>query len=150
MPDAESTARRETILRQSPVGDAIAWLRGLPIKSLVRSPAMFDLALRALVKTPSSMTKAVSDISRRTGARGHIVRANAAAERAVAALYLSDGVPGPFLEIPGAPADGLGSEMERARELRDWYELWRRPRLRAATAVPVETDSPPAGSLAWK
>ena len=150
MPDADSTARREAILRQSPVRDAIAWLRGLPIKSLVRSPAMFDLALRALVKTPSSMTKAISDINRRTGARGDIVRADAAAERAVAALYLSDGVPGPFLEIPGAPADGLGSEMERARELRDWYELWRRPRLRAATPVPVDTDSAPAGSLAWK
>jgi len=150
MPAADSAARRESILRQSPVREAMAWLRGLPIKSLVRSPAMFDLALRTLVKTPASITKAVSDINRRTGARGHIARANAVSDRDVAALYLSDGMPGPFLELPPAAADGLGSDMERARELREWHELWRRPRMRAATAAVVASDSGATGSPTWR
>jgi len=150
MSDAASAARRDAILRQSPVREAVAWLRGLPIKSLVRSPAMFDLALRALVKTPASITKAVSDINRRTGARGHVARANAAADHEVAPLYLSDGMPGPFLDLRPAAVDGLGSEMERARELREWHELWRRPRMRAAMAALTAPDSGAAGSPTWR
>ena len=150
MPEAESTARREAILRESPVREAMAWLRGLPIKSLVRSPAMFDLALRALVKTPASITNAVSDLNRRTGARGHIARANAAVDHPVAALYLSDAMPGPFLEIPDAPAAGLGSDMERARELRDWHDLWQRPRMRAATAALTAPHTQPVESPTWR
>jgi hypothetical protein len=135
---------------ESPAREAIAWLRQLPVKSLVRSPATFDLALRMLVKTPSAITQAVSDMNRRSGARGHIVRADAAAGRDVAALYLSDGMPGPFLDIPAPPDDGLGSPMERARELRDWHELWRRPRMRAATQSHVDADSNSATPVTWR
>jgi hypothetical protein len=111
---------------------------------------MFDLALRALVKTPASITKAVSDINRRTGARGHVARANAAADHEVAPLYLSDGMPGPFLDLRPAAVDGLGSEMERARELREWHELWRRPRMRAAMAALTAPDSGVPGSPTWR
>jgi nucleoside-diphosphate-sugar epimerase len=150
MSDAESRARRTGFLRRSPARDAIAWLRHLPLKSLVRSPATFDLALRALVKTPSAITQAVSDMNRRSGALGHIARADAAAARDVAALYLSDGMPGPFLDIPAPPDDGLGSAMERARELREWHELWRRPRMRAATRPHVDAGSSPAGPVTWR
>jgi nucleoside-diphosphate-sugar epimerase len=150
MPEADSTARREAILRKSPVRETMAWLRGLPIKSLVRSPAMFDMALRTLVKTPASITKAVSDINRRTGARAQVARVNAAAAHDVPALYLSDGMPGPFVDLPAAAAGGLGSDMERARELREWHELWRHPRMRAATAAVVAPDSGASGSPAWR
>ena len=148
MSEAESMARRGEILRGSPARDALAWLRALPVKSLQRSPATFDLALRILVKVPAAITQAVSDVNRRTGARGHIARVEAAARRDVAALYLSDGMPGPFLQFPPPPADGLGSDVERARALRDWYELWRRPRMRAAAATtPIDTGGRHAGSL---
>lgn len=150
MSEAESVARREEIFRRSPARDALTWLRGMPIKSLVRAPATFDLALRMLVKTPTAITQAVSDINRRTGARGHIARAEAAAKRDVPALYLSDGMPGPFLHIPATHADGLGSDMERARELREWYELWRRPRMRAAVAARPESDTRSSESLTWR
>jgi len=150
MSEAESRARRDGFLRRSPAREAIAWLRQLPIKSLVRSPATFDLALRVLVKTPSAITQAVSDMNRRSGAHGHIARADAAAARDVAALYLSDGVPGPFLDIPAPPDEGLGSAMERARELRDWHELWRRPRMRAATLTHVDADGSPAAPATWR
>jgi nucleoside-diphosphate-sugar epimerase len=150
MSEPESVARRDEIVRRSTARDVLTWLRGLPIKSLVRAPATFDLALRVLVKTPASVTQVVSDVNRRTGARGHIARAEAAAKRDVAALYLSEGMPGPFLQIPSPPADGLGSDMERARELREWCDLWRRPRMRAAAAPRIDTDSLHAGSLTWR
>ena len=149
MPEAESTARRDAIVRRSPARDVLTWLRRLPVKSLVRSPATFDLALRVLVKTPAGLTQTVSDVNRRTGARGHIARAEAAAKRDIAALYLSEGIPGPFLHIPPAAETGLGSDMERARELREWYELWRRPRMRAA-ATPIDIDAHQSESLTWR
>jgi len=150
MSEVESIARRDEILRRSPARDAVAWLRALPVKSLVRAPATFDLALRILVKTPTAITQAVSAINRRTGAGGHIARAQAAAKRDVPALYLSDGMPGPFLPIPAAAADGLGSDIARARELREWHELWRRPRMRAAVAASTDSDSRPSESLTWR
>ena len=144
MSDDESMARRDSVADRSPVREAIAWLRGLPIKSLVRSPATFDLALQALVKTPISVTKHVTEINRRTGANAQIARVNAAAGQPVPSLYLSSGMPGPFLELPSAPAAGIGSDAARARELRDWYDLWRMPRMRAATVTmrndPVERE----------
>ncbi len=148
MPDAESLARRDAFLRRSPMRETLDWMRGLPVKSLVRSPAIFDLALRALVRTPPAMTAAVSGFNRRAGARSQIARADAATP-AVAPLYLSDGMPGPFLDVPAPPAEGLGSERERVRELRAWYDLWRQPRVRAATAPPATDDHQPAESLAW-
>lgn len=153
MSEQESAARRDAVLRQSPVREVVAWLRGLPVKSLVRSPATFDLALRALVKTPTSLTKAVSDINRRTGARGRIARMQAEGAQAIASLYLSDGMPGPFLHLPAPSPDGLGSEMARVRELHEWYELWRRPRMRAATSTLASEAADlgePIGSSTWK
>jgi nucleoside-diphosphate-sugar epimerase len=150
MPEPESAARRDEIIRRSPTRDVLRWLRELPVKSLVRAPATFDLALRVLVKTPAGLTQAVSDVNRRTGARGHIARAEAVAKRDIAALYLSAGIPGPFLQTPPAPATGLGSDMERARELREWFELWRRPRMRAAAAAPADSDAQRSESLTWR
>src|SRR5205823_10624268 len=75
LPESESLAQRRKWADHSPVRDVVSWLRGLPLKSLVRSPATFDLALRVLVKTPSPITKRLSDVNRRTGARAQIARA---------------------------------------------------------------------------
>ena len=149
MSDADSIAQRDVWANQSPVRETLAWLRGLPIKSLVRSPATFDLALRLLAKTPDSITARVTEINRRTGARGHLARANGAGAPPLPVIYLSAGMPGPFLELPPLPAAGLGSGDARARELRQWFDLWSTPRMRAATFT-MTRDSANREPLPWR
>jgi nucleoside-diphosphate-sugar epimerase len=140
MAEDESAAQRRGWTDRSPVLDAVRWLRGLPVKSLVRSPSTFDLALRVLVRTPASITRLATDVNRRTGARSQIARVNASGSFEIPSLYLSDGMPGPFLDLPEPPARGLGSEGERARELEHWADLWTTPRWRAAAfTAPRET-----------
>jgi nucleoside-diphosphate-sugar epimerase len=135
MTDADSVAQRRGWTDRSVAREALTWLRGLPVKSLVRSPATFDLALQVLANTPDAMTRRISDFNRRTGARGHIARLEHAAAAPLPPVYLSAGMPGPFLDLPPIPTTGLGSEVERARELQEWYDLWHTPRMRAATAT---------------
>jgi nucleoside-diphosphate-sugar epimerase len=132
MSDPESAARRDAVRNASIPREALAWAQGLPIKAFVRSPATFDLALRILAHTPDGITRRVSDANRRTGARGQIALAESGSALSVPPLYLSAGMPGPFCEIPLPPADGPGSISERARELREWYDLWSTPRMYAA------------------
>ena len=135
MTDADSIAQRTAWTDRSVAREALTWLRGLPVKSLVRSPATFDLALQILANTPDSITRRVSDFNRRAGARGHIARVENADATPLPPVYLSAGMPGPFLGLPSIPPTGLGSEAERARELQEWYDLWHMPRMRAATAT---------------
>jgi nucleoside-diphosphate-sugar epimerase len=135
MSEDESAAQHSASADRSVTRDALRWFRRLPIKSLVRSPATFDFALRVLANTPDSITKHVSEFNRRTGARTHIDRAAGADASLLPPVYLSAGMPGPFLDLPSTPATGLGSEPERARELQEWYDLWRMPRVRAATTT---------------
>jgi len=134
MPDQDSAAHRAA-LTPSLTRETLAWAKGLPLKSLVRSPAMFDLALQTLVHTPDAVTRRLSDVNRRTGARSHIARADAAGALSVPALYFSAGMPGPFLPLPPLPEHGLGAGVSRASDLREWYDRWRAPRLGAATAA---------------
>jgi len=54
---------------------------------------------------------------------------------AVARLYLSAGMPGPFLDLAPIPAGGPGSDAERARALRAWVQLFSTPRLNANEAI---------------
>lgn len=129
----ESAARRDGVANASIPREALAWLQGLPIKGFVRSPATFDLALRILANTPDGVVKRVSDANRRAGARAQIAAAEASMGIDVLPLYLSAGMPGPFCDVPRPPAAGLGSASARARELRDWYDLWSLPRAGAAT-----------------
>jgi nucleoside-diphosphate-sugar epimerase len=135
MDDADSIAQRSAWTDRSVTRDALTWFRGLPIKSLVRAPATFDLALRVLANTPDSLTKRVSDFNRRTGACAQVASAANLDVLPLPPVYLSAGMPGPLLAIPSTPSTGFGSEAERARELQDWYDLWRAPRVRAATAT---------------
>lgn len=135
MDEDASAARRDAIAGASIPREALAWLQGLPIKALVRSPATFDLALRILANTPDAVVRRVSDANRRAGARAQIASAEASTAMHVLPLYLSGGMPGPFCDVPPAPDDGLGSVSERARELREWYDLWSLPRVGAATLM---------------
>jgi nucleoside-diphosphate-sugar epimerase len=140
MTDAESVAQRTAWTDRSIVREALTWVRGLPVKSLVRSPATFDLALQVLANTPDSITARVSDFNRRTGARAHIARVERGDAAPLPPVYLSAGMPGPLLDLPAIPSTGLGSGVERARELQEWYDLWHTPRMRAATAgIGLET-----------
>jgi nucleoside-diphosphate-sugar epimerase len=150
MSETESASRRAAVLGQSVPRDIVEWMKALPVKSLVRSPALFDLALQALVKTPASITKQLSDINRRTGARAQIARADSAGVQAVPSLYLSSGMPGPFLDLAAPPDSGLGAEADRARELQDWYDLWRAPRMRAATATVAGHRAAHSEPVAWR
>jgi nucleoside-diphosphate-sugar epimerase len=149
MPEAESLAQRRTWVDRSPVRELVSWLRGLPVSSLVRSPATFDLALQALVRTPAPVTRKLSDINRRTGARAHIGRVEAAGRSLIPSLYLSDGMPGPFLDLPALSGSGLGSAAERGRELKEWFDLWRAPRWRAAAfTMPPDAAGPETSTWA--
>lgn len=133
MRDQESAAQREAVRGASIPREAMAWIKGLPIKGFVRSPATFDLALRILAHTPDGITRLVSDANRRAGARAQIAVAESAAALSVPPLYLSAGMPGPFCDVPPPPLQGEGSAGERVRELREWYDLWSMPRVCAAT-----------------
>src|SRR5439155_22779247 len=98
MPEADSIVKRRQLVAGSPLGEAVAWAKSLPLKSLVRSPATFDLALLVLVRTPSSITRRLGDINRPTGARARIARANeSGGVGPLASIYFSEGMPGPFL-----------------------------------------------------
>ncbi len=143
MSDAESTAHRDAQAHPSVARDAIRWARGLPIRSLVRSPALFDMALQILVRTPASVTQRVADINRRTGARGQIARAAHRRQDPIPPLYFSAAMPGPFLNLPGAAAHGFGSDDERCRELREWCEGWSKPR------IPFVPHAIETGSTSW-
>ncbi|HEY7567608.1 MAG TPA: NAD-dependent epimerase/dehydratase family protein [Gemmatimonadaceae bacterium] len=128
----ESDRMRDVWARASVSRELGAWVRGLPVKRLVRAPSMFDLALRILVRTPASITTRVTNINRRVGARGAVGSALGGSRAALPPLYLSAGMPGPFLDLAAAPASGPGSEAERRRELQEWYHLWSTPRIAAS------------------
>ena len=149
MDEDESAARRNAVDGASIPREVLAWLQGLPIKGLVRSPATFDLALRILANTPDAVVKRVSDANRRAGARAQIASAEASLAMDILPLYLSAGMPGPFAAVPPAPSHGLGSVPERARELRDWYDRWSRPRAGAATLM-AQRAMVPQESRAWQ
>ncbi len=146
MDDDESTARRDAMRRASIPREAAAWARGLPIKALVRSPATFDLALRVLVHTPDGITKKLSDVNRRVGARAQIAQAAGTGAPPIPPLYFSEGMPAPFCDVP-PPASGPGSLVERARQLQAWFDLWRAPRMHAAmAAVRADVRMSPSGT----
>jgi hypothetical protein len=141
MSDAESKAQQDAWASQSLRRDVMAWVGALPIRSLVRSPAMFDLALRMLAKTPLSVTSRVSDINRRTGARAEIARAERTDRDPMPPLYFSAGMPGPFLDLPPTPIAGLGSDAQRSYEFREWCEGWMKPGMRVESARHRESPS---------
>jgi hypothetical protein len=132
MTDAASQAAREMYTRRSLSRDVGAWVRGLPVRHLMRSPALFDVALRVLVKTPDTVTKRIIDVNRRLGARGESTRSTGGRSEVLPPIYLSDGMPGHHMELPPIPAEGQGSDAARCGELREWYERWSIPRLDAA------------------
>ena len=140
MSNAESNAQREAWAGRSITRDMTAWMGGLPIRSLARSPAMLDLALRILAKTPTSVTRRVSDMNRRLSTRTQIARADQPDRVPLPPLYFSAGMPGPFLELPASPLTGLGSEAQRSREFREWCEGWMKPRIRLEP-LPAEHES---------
>ena len=129
MSEAEAESLRAQWAGASVPREVAAWLRGLPVNRLVRSPAMFDMALRVLVHTPPAISTRVTSINRRVGARGHVSATIGGDGKAIPPLYLSAGMPGPFLDLAPVPAAGRGSESERCRELREWFHVWSTPRI---------------------
>jgi nucleoside-diphosphate-sugar epimerase len=142
MSDSESDSAHTVWARASIPREIATWLRGLSMQRLVRSPAMFDMALRILVRTPTAITARVTSINRRVGARGHVASAMGGYATPIPPLYLSAGMPGPFLDLAPIPPSGPGSAAERSRELREWYRLWSSPRF----AAPPQLASAASGA----
>lgn len=129
MSDEESDAAHNVYEKASFVLDTLAWLRSLPINDLIRSPAVFDLALQILVKTPPWITEYVTGINRRLGARRIVAQAGSDQRPTLHPAYYSAGMPGPFLELATIPTEGLGSEIEYCQALRQWYHQLSTPKL---------------------
>lgn len=123
MSEEDSVAARDVWARASIPREVAAWVRGLPVKRLVRSPSLFDLALRVLVRTPTAITSRVTSVNRRVGARGTVLAALGGGPRIIPPLYLSAGMPGPFLSLAPLPEP----ESRRAEELRTWSDGWSKP-----------------------
>jgi nucleoside-diphosphate-sugar epimerase len=132
MSEGESEAARAVWARASIPREIAMWVRALPVKRLMRAPAMFDMALRILAHTPDAINTRVSSINRRVGARGDVASMMRGYSKPLPPVYLSAGMPGPFLDLAPIPQAGAGSDSERCRELRDWYHLWGTPRITAS------------------
>lgn len=141
MSEERSQAEHDVFARSSAVRDVLGWLRGLPLANLVRSPAVFDVALRVLASTPTGVTRRVTDLNRRVGARSLVARALGTRGRPLGPLYYSVGMPGPHLPLRSAPAAGADSEPARCHALRTWYQRWSTPPL---AAFPEVADEAPA------
>lgn len=145
MSDEDSIRMRDVYTRASLTRDVRGWVSGLPIKRLVRSPAIFDMALRVLVRTPQAITTRVTNMNRRVGARGTVGATLGAHRHTLPQLYLSAGMPGPFLDLT-MEADAA---KRRARELLKWYHGWSRPRMgRARASMGAAATQRPAVPLA--
>jgi hypothetical protein len=138
MPDERSDAARARYARRSVAREVSAWVRGLPVRRLVRSPGMFDMGLRVLATLPGSVTRRVADLNRSWGARSGLAGLRGP-EAPLSPIYFSEGMPGPHLELPPIPAAGTGSVGERDRCLREWHALWSVPAILGDTGFRGES-----------
>ena len=136
MPDEESDRARALYAGRSVAREVSAWVRSLPVRRLVRSPGLFDMGLRVLATLPGAVTRRVADLNRSWGARSGLAGLNGNGAP-LPPIYLSEGLPGPHLELAPIPAAGPGSPADRRRHLREWHSLWDTPAiLRAAGGRP--------------
>jgi nucleoside-diphosphate-sugar epimerase len=143
--DAASDEGRDAYARRSILRDASGWVRGLPIRQLVRTPAMLDLALRILARTPTAVMRHIAGVNRRFAVRNEVAGALGLKSELLPPIYYSAGMPGPFLRVPDDPATGLGSDAARSQDLYEWYQRWSTPKIHARTPAENESrDWPPA------
>jgi len=133
MSNAASDEERDVYARRSLPRDVSGWLRALPIKQLVRTPAMLDLALRIMVRTPTAVTRRVTDVHRRLAVRKQVALAMGERSEVLSPVYYSAGMPGPFLGIPDDPPS---ADAARRQELYEWYQRWSTPKIHARPLAP--------------
>ena len=151
MSEAASDAGRDHYAGRSVRREVKAWLGTLRIAQLVKSPAVFDLALRTLAKMPAAVTRRVGDVNRRVAGRGHVARLLGGQREPLHSIYYSAGMPGPFVPIPPDPPAGTGSNAARSRALRTWCQRWSTPALlRPGQAEHVVPTVVASRALAWK
>jgi nucleoside-diphosphate-sugar epimerase len=138
--DAASDEGRDAYARRSILRDGSAWVRGLPIRQLVRSPSMLDLALRILARTPTAVMKRVAGVNRRFAVRDEIASALGLRGEALPPIYYSAGMPGPFLRVPDDPITGPGSDAARWRDLYEWFQRWSTPKIHARERAESESE----------
>lgn len=122
MPLKASDSMRSFYAHRSVIHDFAGWLRGLPLNSLVRSPAIFDLALRFLIRVPESVTDYLANVSRRTGAAKQISALDDNSNYPLSPVYLSDAMPGTYLRLPNGNNISEVAEGKLSEDLRKWYE----------------------------
>ena len=127
MPLLMSRKMRSLYSQRSAFHDIVRWCRGLPLRDLLRSPAVFDLALRILVKAPESLTRRLANISRRTGAARQIAPL-VENHPVLNPVYLSDAMPERYLSMPNKENPLNGSEEDLCRDLKKWYEKFSKPK----------------------
>jgi nucleoside-diphosphate-sugar epimerase len=113
--------------RRSLAGDVLRWGRRLPLRGLVRSPAVFDTALRLLVRTPQPLVEKALHRNRQVESGRQIAALAAAETAAVDPLYISQGMPGPFLPLPPDYRGVAGPGPESGDDLARWYRRWSTP-----------------------
>ena len=127
MPLLMSRKMRSLYSQRSAFHDIVRWCRSLPLRDLLRSPAVFDLALRILVKAPESLTRRLANISRRTGAARQIAPL-VENHPVLNPVYLSDAMPERYLSMPNKENPLNGSEEDLCRDLKKWYEKFSKPK----------------------
>jgi len=149
--EAASDAARDHYAERSVRREVTAWLGTLRLAQLVKSPAVFDLALRTLAKMPAAITKRVGDVNRRVSGRGHVARLLGGQREPLHPIYYSAGMPGPFVPIPPDPPTGTGSDAARSRALRAWCHRWSTPALlRPGQGEHVVQAVAASRAVAWK
>ena len=148
MSDAASDEGRDAYARRSLLRDVSAWVRALPIRQLVRTPSMLDLALRILARTPTAVMRRVADANRRLAVRDQVALALGIRSELLPPVYYSAEMPGPFLRIPDDPATGPGSDAARWRDLYEWYQRWSTPKIHARARAESEPRDWPLAPFA--
>ena len=128
MPPGESEPMRSIYVRRSVIHEFSRWVRGLPFLSLIKSPAVMDLALRLLVRAPETLTNQLFNINRQMGTARQISALATVSHLPLSPVYLSQAMPGRYLRLPNdIPLHGPSAEKLRD-DLRKWHQVLSQPR----------------------
>ena len=110
--------------RQSVINDTLNWFKSLPWNSLIRSPKIFDVALRVLKKSPNQLITYFSNLSRGSGAFRQISALSDNKFGLLNPVYLSKSMPGQYLSFPDEAYSSQQFTEKICNDLKKWFELY--------------------------